>query len=156
MSDREHSGHRVVARLRDGKLIKGFLKGPAPLPVSSQPDLDFAVGQQIDLVLSESDQEISLDLVNLKALFFVKTFEGNREYAELKFFDKSPPIRGLWVRVQFYDKECIEGTIENSIQHLIEPGILMRPPDPRSNNEILYVLKSSLINFRVLGVRLDY
>ena len=60
------------------------------------------------------------------------------------------------MRIEFFDTESIEGTVENSIHHLVEPGFFMKPPDPRSNNDILYVLKNSLINFRILGVRPDY
>ncbi|HTS69377.1 MAG TPA: hypothetical protein VMO17_10370 [Terriglobia bacterium] len=151
------SNRKVIARLRDGNLVKGYLHCPSNSTFedylqaegSSPPEL-------IGIRPLNSGEDVSIPLEGLKALFFVRTFDGNKDYPELKFFDKSPPNRGLWVRVQFYDKEAIEGTIENSLRYVVERGFFMKPPDPRSNNEILYVIKSSLASFRVLGVRTDY
>lgn len=152
----QESSAKVVARLRDGKVVKGFLNGtPATIDAFHEAS-ELKLPELIGIHPLGSSEGISLRLDSLKALFFVKSFEGKRDYPEVKFFDKSPPVRGLWVRIQFYDSESIEGTVENNIHFLLEPGFFMKPPDPRSNNEILYVLKNSLINFRILGVRSDY
>lgn len=148
---------KVVARLRDGKLLKGYLTAPASdslegilceHPPTAHP--------RIEIHSLESRESISVSLDSLKAVFFVKTFDGRKDYEEVKFFTKSPPIRGLWVRVQFYDRECLEGMVENSLRYLLEPGFFMKPPDTQSNNEILYVIKSSLGDFRILGVKTEY
>jgi hypothetical protein len=156
MSEPEKANLKIVARLRDGKLVKGYLAGPS----ASFEDLlraqAFTIPNLIAVLPVESSEGISVPLDSLKALFFVKSFDGKKDYREVKFFDKIPPIRGLWVRVQFYDNESIEGVIENSIRYLVEPGFFMKPPDPRSNNQILYVIKSSLTNFQILGVRAEY
>ena len=147
---------RVVARFRDGMLVKGYLDCPSVNFESLFQASEFTPRESIGIQPLESGNGVSVRMDDLKALFFVKSFEGNKEYPEVKFFDKTPPNRGLWVRVQFFDNESIEGTVENSLRYIVEPAFFMKPPDPQSNNEILYVIKSSLINFRVMGVRPDY
>ena len=148
---------KVVARLRDGEIIKGYVD---TIPVSDFDALfqetSFSLPREIGLRPVDSSKPLSLSLDSLKALFFVKSFEGRKEYREVKFFEKNPPIKGLWVRVRFYDSEHLEGVVRNSLQYLVEPGFFLKPPDLQSNNEILYVIKNSLIDFRVLGVSADY
>jgi hypothetical protein len=148
---------KVIARLRDGKLQKGYLIAPAAdsleeILCEHPPTAD----RRIEIQSLESRESISVSLDSLKAMFFVKTFDGRKNYQEVKFFTKSPPIRGLWVRVQFYDQECLEGVVENSLRYLIEPGFFMKPPDPHSNNEIICVVKTALSDFCILGVKTEY
>lgn len=156
MSDPEKASLKVVARLRNGKLVKGYWAGSSAAFEDFFQAPEFAISDLIDVEPLGASKRISVPLDSLKALFFVKSFDGKKEYPEVKFFDKTPPIRGLWVRVQFYDNEALEGVIANSIRHLVEPGFFMKPPDPQSNNEIVYVIKASLTDFRILGVRPDY
>ncbi len=145
---------KIVARLRDGGLVKGYTDA---LP---EEDLDQALRQgpvpipkQITIRTDGPRQSVVVPCEKLKALFFVKSFEGRTEYQEIKFFDSHPPVEGLWVRIKFYDGEASEGVVHNSLHHLTSPGFFLKPPDPESNNEYVYVLKSSLTDFRVLGVR---
>lgn len=151
------TGLRVVARLRDGKTVKGFVDSiPASDFDALLQESSFSLPREIGLRSAESSETLSLPLDSLKALFFVKSFEGHRDYKEVKFFEKNPPIKGLWVRVKFYDNEYLEGVVRNSVQFLVELGFFLKPPDLQSNNEILYVIKNSLVDFRVLGVSPDY
>ena len=148
---------KVVARLCDGNLVKGYLISPLADGVEEFLREHAPTShRQIEILPIEARETISLPLDSLKAVFFVKTFDGRKDYQEIKFFTKSPPIRGLWVRVQFFDHECIEGVVENSLRYLLEPGFFMKPPDTQGNNEILYVIKHSLSDFRILGVKSEY
>ncbi len=148
---------KIVAHLRDGRLVKGHTDalpemelaellrtGPHPLP------------KQISLRTNGSSKSVTISLDSLKALFFVKSFEGRTDYHEIKFFDSHPPVEGLWVRIKYFDGEASEGVVHNSLHHLTSPGFFLKPPDPESNNEYVYVLKSSLTDFRVLGVRSSF
>ncbi len=148
---------KVVVHLADGSVVKGFMESAPAL------ELDVLLGQSPrpfpkSLVLRDpqNGSRLELDLAGAKAVFFVKTFEGRRDYSEVKFFVNSPMIQGIWVQVRFKDNEFLEGVIHNSIHHLIEPGFFLKPPDPNSNNEMVYVLKSSIVDYRVLGVRTTY
>jgi len=148
---------KVVARLRDGNLLRGYLAAPSAYGAEGfLHEQASTFRRQIEIRSVESRATLSLSLDSLKAVFFVKSFDGRKDYQEVKFFTKSPPIRGLWVRVQFYDQECLEGVVENSLRHVVEPGFFMKPPDSQSNNEILYVVKSSLSDFCILGVKNEY
>jgi hypothetical protein len=57
------------------------------------------------------------------------------------------------VRLQFRDGEVMEGIIYNSIRYLVDPGFFLLPTDPDSNNRLVYVRKSWLSDYRVLGMR---
>jgi len=156
MKRESKDSQRVVAHLRNHKLVKGYTD---TLVV---PDLEALLKQEsvtvppkISMRLAESPETVSVPLKSLKALFFVKSFEGSKEYEEIKFFAPNPPIEGLW-GLKFFDNERIEGVVRNSLPYLIDPGFFLKPPDPESNNELIYVLKASLTEFRVLGVRATY
>lgn len=88
-----------------------------------------------------------------KAMFYVKTFEGDDRHNELKFHARAPIVHGIWVKIEFEDNEVMEGIVQNSIHYLVEPGFFLLPTDPRSNNKLVYVIKNSLRDCRVLGVR---
>ncbi len=153
-----YPGHlRVIARLRDGKAVKGFIQGLDGMdPDSLLEHPQNTLSLEVVIRPLDSNGLVTVPLETLKALFFVKTFEGNKDYREIKFFDKSPPIEGLWVRTKFYDGESLEGVVRNSLDYLTQPGFFLKPPDAQANNEVMYVVKSSLIDFRVLGVRTRY
>jgi len=148
---------KVVAHLTDGRLIKGLTD------VVPATDLEFllkhesfSMPQEVKIQIMDADRSINIPLASLKALFFVKSFDGSDDYKEIKFFEGHPAIEGLWVRMKFRDGEWTEGVIRNSHHFLVAPGFLVKPPDPQCNNEMVYVVKTSLLEFQVLGVRHTY
>jgi hypothetical protein len=148
---------KVVAHLSNGELLKGYFDSSVERDLESmirQRMLSFPV--EIPIRPTESNQVVPVRRDSLKALFFVKTFEGRKDYKEVKFFQAHPPLEGLWVQVTFKDGEVTEGVLHNTLHYLVEPGFFLKPPDPQSNNEFVYVLKGSLDEFRVLGVRSSY
>jgi uncharacterized protein DUF6982 len=144
---------KIVAHLRDGSLLKGVTDALSQHPEGLLRDGPCSLPLQLKMRVNGSRKEVPLLLESLKALFFVKSFEGRTQYQEMKFFDSHPPVEGLWVRLKYYDGEASEGVVHNSLHHLTDPGFFLKPPDPESNNEYVYVLKASLTDFRVLGVR---
>jgi len=147
-------GLKIVAHLRDGKLIKGFADASLAAPAeaaSNSHDLPPTL-----LLRSPDQRQHQVDLASLKALFFVKSFEGRHDYSEVKFFSSQPQMQGIWVRIVFQDGEVCEGVVYNSLGFLIHPGFFLKPPDPHSNNEMVWVAKASLTEFRVLGIRNSY
>jgi hypothetical protein len=95
-------------------------------------------------------EEVPADLV--KAVFFVRDFDGSAEHTELQFHTHAPVVPGIWMRVKFRDGEVIEGVVHNSIRYLIEPGFFLRSIDPGSNNRLIYVMKSCLVDHHILGL----
>ncbi|HVZ19122.1 MAG TPA: hypothetical protein VG897_18535 [Terriglobales bacterium] len=148
---------KIVAHLRTGKLMKGYVDLPVPTDNTGLvTNVPISLPKQITIENSETHHKHPVALSSLKALFFVKSFQGNPSYSEIKFFNGEPKIEGLWVQLTFADNEKTEGIVHNSIAFLTEPGFLMKPPDPNSNNQAVYVLKESLTQFRVVGVRANY
>ena|SRR5579864_428115 len=148
---------KVVAHLHGGKLVKGFLKCDHEADVEALFRHEGnSLGSEIPIRSHTSSKLIKLGANSLKAIFFVKTFEGSAEYNEVKFFQSNPAVEGLWVQLRFQDGEVTEGVLYNSIRYIVEAGFFLKPPDPLSNNQLIYVLKKSLAEFRVLGVRSKY
>ena len=113
-----------------------------------QTSLDF-----IRLKLINSEEIANVPTKNAKAVFFVKTFDGDLKHRALHFHEHAPIVSGLWIRVCFQDNEVIEGIIRNSGDFVLEHGFFMMPTDPNGNNQLIYVLKDRLKDFHVLGMR---
>lgn len=147
---------KVVAHAKDGRLIKGFLhNGISDLPNAEGVPRPAQLPEQLHL--SSMDGKIhQIALSELKAVFFVKSFDGSKQYTETKFFNAHPVLEGVWARLHFRDNETIEGVIYNSLHFVTNDGFFLKPPDPQSNNQMMYVLKNSLRDFRIMGVRNTY
>jgi len=152
--ERQGAALKVVVHLEDGLLVKGFFdgaEGGSQAPLSHSGSL---LDSRIQLE-QPAGKKISVDLGAAKAVFFVKDFDGNPRHQEVKFFHAEPDAEGLWVRVRFNDNETIEGVARNSLDFLVGSGFFLKPPDPESNNQMIYVLKRALQEFQVLGLRSD-
>lgn len=147
---------KVVAHRHDGSLVKGYLDAPAPTLESLFARSHEPFPELLLLRDAAGSTNQRVNIAELKAVFFVKEFDGSKHYNEVKIFANIPLIQGIWVQVRFKDGEYLEGVVHNSIHHLVEKGFFMKPPDPESNNEMVYVLKSSVTEYRVLGVRASY
>ena len=101
----------------------------------------------------ESNEIEEISAHDIKAVFYVDSFEGDAKHKELHFHTRAPIVHGIWVRLQFRDGEAMEGIIYNSIRYLVDPGFFLQPTDPESNNRLVYVRKSWLSDYRVLGIR---
>jgi len=90
---------------------------------------------------------------DIKAVFYVNSFDGDSDHESLNFHSRAPIVHGIWMRLQFLDGEVMEGIAYNSISYLVDPGFFLLPTDPDSNNRLVYVRKSWLADHRVLGMR---
>jgi hypothetical protein len=148
---------KVVAHRKSGHIVKGFAELNVPVNDKGIPDSGpIPLAKSLTVHSSINGRSVAIPVDTLKALYFVKSFEGDAAYAETKFFNPAPRIEGLWIHVTFADGETTEGIVSNNINLVNEPGFLMKPPDPLSNNHAVYVLKSALKHFRVVGVRAEY
>jgi len=148
---------KVVAHRKTGQLVKGFAELDVSVNAEGVPDVGpIPLPKTLSIHSSIGGRGVNVSTESLKALFFVKSFDGDPAYAETKFFNPAPKIEGLWVHLTFSDGETTEGIVSNNIAFVNESGFLMKPPDPHSNNQAVYVLKSALARFRVVGVRAEY
>jgi hypothetical protein len=87
-------------------------------------------------------QRRSIDLDRVKAVFFVKDFDGDPEYGERKEFRSDSPTFGQKIRITFVDGEVLLGRAMGYRPE--ERGFYFKPADPRSNNQIVFVPVGSL------------
>ena len=101
----------------------------------------------------ETDAVEDISVKDVKAVFYVRSFEGDANHKILNFHTNVPTVHGIWMRFQFLDGEVMEGIVFNSLRYLIDPGFFVLPTDPGSNNKLVYVVKNWLVDHRVLGLR---
>jgi hypothetical protein len=125
----------VVAKQINGNLIKGFTR-------------DFNPKTEVFHIIDEHEPADSktVAISNLKALFFVRSTAGNKDYIESSDIDRSK--YGKAIEVQFDDGEIITGYAQ--IYHPHEKGFFMFPSDPKSNNERIFINKSATKQVRFL------
>jgi hypothetical protein len=124
---------KVVARFKkDNRILKGYTHDFFPTKDSFH----------LELAGADEDMHPELIAVNqLKAIFFVKSFEGNEEYQEKdKFVPQKRP--GRKIKVLFSDGEKVKAYCES--YHPTRQGFIAFPLDTDSNNEKIFVVNSSV------------
>jgi len=141
---------RVAARFNNGKVLKGYVK-------------DFtADSEMVFLDDAASGMNHIIPINDLKALFFIRTFEGDREYRDKKAFGLSPS-KGRKVFIKFKDKESLIGFIDGEVPFqkgftLAKPdgtedtGFFLAPSDNDSNNIKVFVVGSAIENVTIMVV----
>lgn len=89
---------KVVVRYLDGKITKGHI-------------VKFSPSDREIIVKNLSNQKGSINMAKLKAISFVRTFEGERGYGETKSF-LGTISKGKEVFVKFKDGEAMIGFVE--------------------------------------------
>lgn len=124
--------NKVVARFRDGRLVKGSTS-------------DFIPAKEFFHVAEaeapRGTKPVQVQVKDLKAVFFVKDFTGRPDYNPTNEFegDRTPP--GRKIRVVFQDGETIVGTTQGYQPG--RPGFFMLPADSAANIERCYVVAAS-------------
>jgi hypothetical protein len=136
------------------RTIKGYLDSPAWNTVEELlGHAPHGIPESFRVRRLESNIVEEVFAKDIKAVFYVNSFEGDRDHQILNFHSRAPIVHGIWMRLQFLDGEVMEGIVYNSIRYLIDPGFFLLPTDPDNNNRLVYVLKSWLADHRVLGMR---
>lgn len=137
----------VVLHYRNGKILKGQLK-------------DFSQkAEAISFKMSGSNKSSSIKMSDLKAIFFVKTFEGNAKHRERKLYStRNTHMKKIYVK--FKDGESLAGYLEGSIpwdkgfflsgKEPERKGFFLIPADEGSNNLKIFVVHSSIEDIAVL------
>lgn len=88
----------------------------------------------------------------VKAVCFVRDFEGIEPGPAQQLFHTRPKTDGLWVRMRFRDGELMDGLLANNLLQLEPSGFTVVPPNPFSNSQRLFVPRQALLEMQVLGV----
>lgn len=139
---------RVVLKYLDGTIIKGYLR-------------DFSEKSD-ELMLQEPGVQVvrSVRCDLLKAVFFVKSFEGNSDYNEKKAYGIRKP-HGHRTFVKFIDGEDLVGFLESELpwdkgffltHHTINSlkGFFLLPADAGSNNTRVFIFVHAVKDLTVV------
>ena len=110
-----------------GELIKGMTN-------DFFPNKDF-----FHLKDNVSGETLEIDVFDLKAIYFVKTFEGDPGYEERDDIER--PGFGKKIRVNFKDGETMVGYTQGFSPN--RPGFFIFPSDPNSNNDRVFVVSAA-------------
>jgi hypothetical protein len=107
-------------------------------------------------LLDVSGKRVSPPLSEIKMVSFVRDFgpagATDPERLGRRNFSGRPRTPGLMVRLRFRDNEILEGLVANDLSLLENEGILLTPPDTRSNTQRIYIPRLSIAEMEVLGI----
>lgn len=130
---------KVILHFMDGRIIRGYLRSINPAQ------------ETIPVKTKEGERKVNLS--ELKAIYFVKTFKGDRVYQEKKVYGLTRS-KGKRVLVKFKDGEFLTGFLKGPIPW--KKGFFLFPPDPsqkgffllptdeEGNNKEIFVINSSI------------
>jgi small nuclear ribonucleoprotein (snRNP)-like protein len=138
---------KVVLRFNSGATLKGKL-------------LDFSLKSESLFFkkISEKDKTV-IDIKELKAIFFVKSFKGKLNYRERKTYT-ARNTHNKKVFVKFKDGESLTGYLEGSVpwekgfflssEKMKLKGFFILPTDKDSNNIKIFIVNSSVRDVTVV------
>jgi hypothetical protein len=107
-------------------------------------------------ILDTGGKVLNLPLAEIKHVSFVRDFgaAGQQEPERLarKTFSSRPRTAGISVRVHFKDNDMLEGIATNDISLLDNEGLLLTPPDTRSNVQRIFIPRLAIAELEVLAV----
>jgi len=126
--------NKVVVHVIGSKILKGTTA-------------DFSPNKGVfHLHERELGVHLEIRISHLKAVYFVKTFEGRPEYNEKTDVERIGC--GKKIRINFKDGETQIGYTQGYTPD--RPGFVVFPADPESNNERIFVVTASTSNIEFL------
>ncbi len=131
---------KVIVRYVDGRRLKGYTQDFFPnkaffhLQLADNPP---------------GSETIEVLMKDLKAVFFVREFEGNPKYQEKKTFPPGEKIAGRLVEVTFKDGEVLRGSTLGYDPN--RPGFFFFPADPDSNNLRVFAIFQAIRRIQFIG-----
>jgi hypothetical protein len=136
---------KVILRFLDGRMVRGYVR-------------DFALVDDFIFIEDESTNAQKVKLKDLKAIFFVRKFEGDKKHRERKsFVGTSPTSKRVFLR--FKDGESMTGLIAGDLPwekgFFLESqkgkGFFLIPTDDASNNRKIFVVTSAVQDVTMIG-----
>lgn len=125
--------NRIVLHYADGRIIKGNGYDFSP----DRPSFHL-----LPLNAQGLEKVIDVKLKQLKAVFFVRTFEGNPGYRERKDFDPEQMPYGNRISIKFKDGEIMVGSTAG--YDLDRLGFFFFPADQDCNNLRVFVISQAV------------
>jgi len=132
---------KAVTRLINGKVLKGYIDEFSP----DQNEVNIKEEMTADLR--------TVKIGDVKAVFFVRSFEGDQEHKERKSYGIAK-VKGQRVFVKFRDGEGLVGFLEGDVpwekgfflskRGSNRKGFFLLPVDEDTNNIKVFVVSSSV------------
>ncbi len=147
MGKKTDAGEKSVVRFTDGSILKGYLG-------------DFSPDKEEVALLDVGTGKVrTLRVDDMKAVFFVKSFEGDFDYREKKSYGIRKPT-GNRVFVKFKDGERLVGFLDGGVpwekgfflsnKENGGKGFFLLPVDEDTNNIKVFVISSSVDDVTVV------
>jgi hypothetical protein len=139
---------KAVLRMHDGNWLAGYLPPTCFIRRAVSPDalevLDLSARRQV------------IPLASLKWACFVRDFNSgettNPERLLRTTFSGRPRLAGLWMRMILKDETVLEGMAANDLTLLDPAGLLLTPPDTRSNTQRIFLPRTSITELSIVAV----
>lgn len=145
---------RAMASARKPVIVRKFsrdwLAGYAAAEFGqSKPELEF-----LDL----TGRVVRMGWEQVKWMCYVRALpagpadQGDPERMVRRRFSLRPRTAGLWMRLTLQDGDELEGLAANDRSLIDGAGLLLTPPDTRSNTQRIYVPRQAVQSFEVLSL----
>ena len=128
--------NKIVVHLKDGTVHKGVTQ-------------DFEPSRDTFHLLPAEGGGVPrrISLVDMKALFYVKDYVGNRDFVARRQFDEAQRS-GRKAILTFLDGETLWGTVADGAEN--SSGFFFFPIDEGDNNSRIFVVRTSLKEMRLV------
>jgi hypothetical protein len=130
---------KIVVRYLDGKVLKGTTQNFFP----NKPTFHVLPNHP-----QTSKEPMEISVSDLKAIFFVRDFLGNKLYRERKRLSSDEKPQGRLIEVTCKDGEVIVGSTTGYDPK--RPGFIIFPVDPKENNLKAYIVSNAVSKVRYL------
>jgi hypothetical protein len=130
---------KIVVRYLDGKILKGTTQNFSP----NKPTFHVLPNHP-----QKSKEPMEISVSDLKAVFFVRDFLGNKLYRERKRLSSDEKPQGRLIEVTCKDGEVLVGSTMGYDPK--RPGFIIFPVDTKGNNIKAYIVSNAVIKVRYL------
>jgi hypothetical protein len=109
-------------------------------------------------ILDTSGKVLCIAWEQVKWVCYVRDFpsqtadQNNPERLMHKRFSVRPRTAGLWLRMTLQDGDELEGLAANDLSLVQGAGLLLTPPDIRSNTQRIYVPRQAILSLEVVSL----
>jgi len=143
---------RAMASLRKPVIVRKFSRDWCAGYAGASFDQDAAELEVLDL----TGKVLRIGWDQVKWVCYVRDFptgeQANPERLLHKRFAIRPRTAGLWLRMTLNDGEELEGLAANDRSLIDGAGLLLTPPDKRSNTQRIYVPRQAIQSLEVVSL----
>ncbi len=151
---------KTVASVRKPVIVRKFSRDwyAGYASASLGPDAGFGQSAADLEILDPAGKVLRIAWEQVKWVCYVRDFpsqtadQSNPERLMHKRFSVRPRTAGLWLRMTLADGDELEGLAANDLSLVQGAGLLLTPPDTRSNTQRIYVPRRAIQSLEVVSL----